>query len=189
MTGRKLQARGEAPNALFPNESFPRVARMMKKVEKSLNRSGEIFPKWTGTDVMILKIFSPKNLAKIFAYFAQTTVSFCKNCDHNIGFWEKRHFFRRKLAKIAENGDHNIDPRNQSYDFLKIFLRPMPSFLVSTHKHSIFKSFYTQQHCYVSLKTLDHGRIRTRVFLFLRRMRCPRRHTARAQSYDFCIFN
>jgi hypothetical protein len=61
---------------------------------------------------MILKIFTPKNLAKIFAFFAQTTVSFCKNCDHNIGFFlEKRHFFRRKLAKIAENCDHNIDPR------------------------------------------------------------------------------
>jgi hypothetical protein len=41
---------------------------------------------WPGTDVMIFKIFSPKNLAKIFAVFAQTTVSFCKNCDHNIGF-------------------------------------------------------------------------------------------------------
>jgi hypothetical protein len=32
-----------------------------------------------GTDVMIFKIFSSKN----FAFFAQTTVSFCKNCDHN----------------------------------------------------------------------------------------------------------
>jgi hypothetical protein len=39
----------------------------------------------SGTDVMILKIFSPKNLAKNFAFFAPTTVSFCKNCDHNIG--------------------------------------------------------------------------------------------------------
>jgi hypothetical protein len=29
---------------------------------------------------------------------------------HNIGFCEKRQFFRRKLAKIAENCDHNIDP-------------------------------------------------------------------------------
>jgi hypothetical protein len=29
--------------------------------------------------------------------------------DHNIGFWEKREFFRQKLAKIAENCDHNID--------------------------------------------------------------------------------
>jgi hypothetical protein len=33
-----------------------------------------------------------------------------QNFDHNIGFWEKRQFFRRKLAKIAENCDHNIDP-------------------------------------------------------------------------------
>jgi hypothetical protein len=30
---------------------------------------------------------------------------------HYIGFLEKRQFFRRKWAKIAENYDHNIDPR------------------------------------------------------------------------------
>jgi hypothetical protein len=30
--------------------------------------------------------------------------------DDNIGFWEKRQFFRSKLAKIAENCDHDIDP-------------------------------------------------------------------------------
>jgi hypothetical protein len=34
----------------------------------------------------------------------------------NIGFWEKRQFFRLKLSKIAENCDYNIDPRSQSYD-------------------------------------------------------------------------
>jgi hypothetical protein len=33
-----------------------------------------------------------------------------QNFDHNIGFWEKRQFFRRKLSKIAENCDHNIGP-------------------------------------------------------------------------------
>jgi hypothetical protein len=44
------------------------------------------FSRNSGTDVMIFEIFSQKNLAKIFAFFAQTTVSFCKNCDHNIGF-------------------------------------------------------------------------------------------------------
>jgi hypothetical protein len=38
------------------------------------------------------------------------------------------------------------------------------------------KSFCTQQHCYVSLKTFCPGRIRTRVFSFLRRMRLPLRH-------------
>jgi hypothetical protein len=30
----------------------------------------------SGTDVMIFKIFSPKNLAKILAFFVQTTASF-----------------------------------------------------------------------------------------------------------------
>jgi hypothetical protein len=39
---------------------------------------------------MILKIFSPKNVAKILAFFAQTTAS-------------KTRVFRQKLAKIAEN--------------------------------------------------------------------------------------
>jgi hypothetical protein len=41
------------------------------------------------------------------------------------------------------------------------------------------KSYYTQQHCYDSLKTLYPGGIGTRVFSFLRRMRCPLRHAAR----------
>jgi hypothetical protein len=33
-----------------------------------------------------------------------------QNFDHNIGFREKRQFFRRKLSNIAENNGHNIDP-------------------------------------------------------------------------------
>jgi hypothetical protein len=33
-----------------------------------------------------------------------------QNFHHNIGFCEKRQFFCRKLAKIAEKCDHNIDP-------------------------------------------------------------------------------
>jgi hypothetical protein len=32
--------------------------------------------------------------------------------DHDIGFWEKRQFFRQKLPKIAENCDYNIDLRS-----------------------------------------------------------------------------
>jgi hypothetical protein len=40
------------------------------------------------------------------------------------------------------------------------------------------KSYYTHQHCYVSLKTLYTGGIRTRVFSVLRRMQCPLRHAA-----------
>jgi hypothetical protein len=45
-----------------------------------------------GSDVMILKIFSPKNSAKKMAFLTQNKACFCKNCDHNIGFREKRHF-------------------------------------------------------------------------------------------------
>jgi hypothetical protein len=59
----------------------------------------------------------------------------------------------------------------------------MPSFLHSTHKQSTLSHYYTQQHCYVSLKTLYPGGIRTRVFLFLRRMWCRLRHAAKASCY------
>jgi hypothetical protein len=52
-----------------------------------------------------LNIFTEKFSEKI-GIISQTTASFCKNCDHNICFWEKRQFFRQKL----ENCDHNIDP-------------------------------------------------------------------------------
>jgi hypothetical protein len=33
-----------------------------------------------------------------------------QNFHHNIGFLEKRQFIRRKLSKIAENCDYNIEP-------------------------------------------------------------------------------
>jgi hypothetical protein len=49
-----------------------------------------------------------------------------QNVDHNIGFWEKRQFFHRKLSKMVENCDHNIDPRtwgsSQTIPFYKISL-------------------------------------------------------------------
>jgi hypothetical protein len=56
--------------------------------ESQLNKS-------SGTTAMILKLFS----AKILAFFAQTTVTFCKKIDHNIGFLEKRHFFAENWQK------------------------------------------------------------------------------------------
>jgi hypothetical protein len=55
---------------------------------------------------MILKIFSLKNLA----FLTQNKAKLLQKYDHNIGFREKRQFFRRILSKIAENCDHNIDP-------------------------------------------------------------------------------
>jgi hypothetical protein len=65
-----------------------------------------------GTDVMILKIFSPKNSAKILAFFYSKQSLIMQKLDHNIGFGEKRQFLRRNLPKIAGNCDHNIDPRS-----------------------------------------------------------------------------
>jgi hypothetical protein len=41
---------------------------------------------FAGTDVMIFKIFSPENSAKILAFLLQNKAKLCKNCDHNIGF-------------------------------------------------------------------------------------------------------
>jgi hypothetical protein len=47
--------------------------------EKNLSTICEIFLQThPGTDVIIFKIFSTKHLAKILAFFAQTTASFCK---------------------------------------------------------------------------------------------------------------
>jgi hypothetical protein len=38
-------------------------------------------------------------LAKILAFLTQNKASFYKNCDRNIGFWEKRHFVAEKWHK------------------------------------------------------------------------------------------
>jgi hypothetical protein len=56
---------------------------------------------------MILKIFSPKKIAKKLVFFAQNKDKLCKNCSETLVF-EKNANFCRKFAKIAENCDHNI---------------------------------------------------------------------------------
>jgi hypothetical protein len=53
---------------------------------------------------MSFKIFSPKNLAKILAFFAQTTASFCKNVIIILVLEKNDNFFAengRKLHKIV----------------------------------------------------------------------------------------
>jgi hypothetical protein len=59
---------------------------------------------------MVFKIFSLKIFAKKLAFFAQNKAKLCKNLII-ILVLRKTPIFRRKLAKIAENCDHNIDPR------------------------------------------------------------------------------
>jgi hypothetical protein len=68
-----------------------------------------------GTDVMILKIFSPKNSAKKMAFLTQNKGKLCKILIITLVFEKKSQFFRRKLSKIAENCDHNIDPRTNHF--------------------------------------------------------------------------
>jgi hypothetical protein len=54
---------------------------------------------------MIFKILSPKKLATIFAFFAQTTASFCKNLIVTLVVEKNANF----SPKIGKNRDHNID--------------------------------------------------------------------------------
>jgi hypothetical protein len=53
----------------------------------------------SGTDVMILKIFWPKNLAKNLAFFAQTTLCFCKNLIITLVFEKNANFFAENWQK------------------------------------------------------------------------------------------
>jgi hypothetical protein len=48
---------------------------------------------------MIFKIFSPKNLAKILALFAQTTASFCKNLIITLVFEKNANIFAENWQK------------------------------------------------------------------------------------------
>jgi hypothetical protein len=63
-----------------------------------------------GTDVLIFKIFSPKNSAKKLAFLSQNKAKFWKKLTITLFFEKNANFFHRKLSKIAENCDHNIDP-------------------------------------------------------------------------------
>jgi hypothetical protein len=56
-----------------------------------------------------LNIFAEKFSEKI-AFLTQNKAKLCKILIITLVFEEKRQFFRRKLSKIAENCDHNIDP-------------------------------------------------------------------------------
>jgi hypothetical protein len=46
-----------------------------------------------GTDVMILKIFSQKKIAKKLAFLTQNKAKLCTIFDHNIGFEKNANFF------------------------------------------------------------------------------------------------
>jgi hypothetical protein len=59
---------------------------------------------------MILKYFRRKNRQKI-GVLTQNKAKLFRNLIIALVFEKNANFFRRKLAKSAENCDHNIDPR------------------------------------------------------------------------------
>jgi hypothetical protein len=50
---------------------------------------------------MILKIISPKNLAKILAFFAQITASFCKDMIITLVFEKNATFFAEIFVEFS----------------------------------------------------------------------------------------
>jgi hypothetical protein len=70
---------------------------------------------------MIFKILSPKNLAKILAFLLKLLLVFEKMAITLV--FEKTPIFSQKIGKIAENNDHNIEPRNPINKVIVVFHR------------------------------------------------------------------
>jgi hypothetical protein len=83
---------------------------------------------------MILKIFLPKQFSENIGVFTQTIASFCKILIITLVF-EKNPIFCRKLAKIAEISDHNIDPWSRFYESVFGWNSSTKHFFTST-KHN-----------------------------------------------------
>jgi hypothetical protein len=65
--------------------------------------------KHQGPMLWFFNYFLPKNLAKKLAFLTQNKAKFWKKLSKH-WYLRKRQFFSRKLGKIAENCDRNIDP-------------------------------------------------------------------------------
>jgi hypothetical protein len=66
---------------------------------------------------MILKYFRQKSSEKL-EFFTQNKATICKNVIITWFFEKNAHFFSRKLPKISENCDHNIDPRSDEFSLI-----------------------------------------------------------------------
>jgi hypothetical protein len=97
------------------------------QTKTAANLQLECFWPLPGPDVMILKIFSPKNFAKKLAFLTQNKANFWKNW-----YWylRKTPFCCRKLGKIAENCDHNIDPWLKAISLKIMFAQYFKVFLM-----------------------------------------------------------
>jgi hypothetical protein len=63
------------------------------------------------------------------AFFSSKYCLFLQKVNDNIGFWENANFFCRKLAKVVENCDYNIDSK-----YPKCFLWPSRNIPMSSFK-------------------------------------------------------
>jgi hypothetical protein len=63
--------------------------------------------------LVFFNIFAKKFREKL-AVLGQAKASFCKNLIITVAFEKNAIFCRRKLAKIEENADHNIDPCSEA---------------------------------------------------------------------------
>jgi hypothetical protein len=123
---------------------------------------------WPGSSVIILKnIFAEK----IGVFCSNFWKFFLQKVDHNIGFWEVRQFFRRKLAKMTEISDHNIDPCGQCYIFGTFLPKQIEIMLMVPIKHDTNLPVAKQCKRMASLipvgkpKSVNRGRFGRRLFL------------------------
>jgi hypothetical protein len=72
------------------------------------------------------------------AFLTQNKAKLCKILIITLVFEKNANFFRRKLSKIAENCDHNIDPRHREKVAPKF--APLPFF--SNVEQKAQKSLY-----------------------------------------------
>jgi hypothetical protein len=77
---------------------------------------------------MILKMFSTKNMSKILAFFAQTTVTFCKNLIITLVLEKNANFFAENWQKsqniviITSTSGVGSEPGSSRYHLFSHFL-------------------------------------------------------------------
>jgi hypothetical protein len=87
------------------NPSIKKVGPDPTKFHSDVNLSRST--QYLGPMLWFFKIFSTNTLA----FLAQNKAKLFKKLIITLVFEKKRQFFHRQLSKIAENCDHNIDPR------------------------------------------------------------------------------
>jgi hypothetical protein len=70
-------------------------------IEKNVGRH-DVYRSNAGTDVMILKIFSPKKLAKNWRFLLKLLLVFFKKVITTLVFDKKRQFILRNMAKTLK---------------------------------------------------------------------------------------